>query len=379
MTKPRRLPALLCALALVCALVLPVWGVPSTPVYLLAANDKFCDLPGGALPVAINGIIYIPYSTFDRNLTGVDLGVYYGITPEHGTVLTLYSANRSTLTFHLNMSQCEDDQGNVMNFSATTRGNIPYVPASAVCNFFGLQYSFLPTADRGTAIRISNPSSPHMDDSTFLASARSAMTTRYNQVLQSLSPRPTAVPSAAPTPAVSRPPTGNNKDIRVYLALDASQYAGELGDLFPSGVHALLLFTPDSLTGQSALVRKAVAGGHPVGILLEGSMDAQTAVEELDRANSLLSRIARIKTRIVSLSGASSLGSVLEEAGWVLWRPNLSSAIDPGAIQTLLGTRPATFRMDLTATSAALIPRVASTLQRGGYDLRRPLETELSQ
>lgn len=379
MRRPGRITALLCALALVCALVLPAWGAPSTPVYLLVANDKFCDLPGGALPVAINGIIYIPYSTFDRNLTGVDLGVYYGITPEHGTVLTLYSRNRTTLTFHLNMSTCEDDQGNVMNFSATSRNGIPYVPAAAVCNFFGLQYSFLPTADRGTVIRISDLSTPHMDDSTFLTSARSAMTTRYNQVLQSLSPQPSAPASTStPVPAVSRPPAGSNEDIRIYLSLDASQWMGELASLFPAGIHALLLFTPDSLADQSALIRKAIAAGHSVGILLDGSMDVQTALEELERANDLLGHIARIRTRIVALSApSSSLETALAEADWILWRPNLRSALDPNALQTTLGIRPAVFRIDLTATRATLIPQVVSALRREGYELRRPLETEL--
>lgn len=377
MRRPGRIPALLCALALVCSLVLPAWGAPSTPVYLLVANDKFCDLPGGALPVAINGIIYIPYSTFDRNLTGVDLGVYYGITPEHGTVLTLYSRNRTTLTFHLNSSLCEDDQGNVMNFSPTTRNGIPYVPAAAVCNFFGLQYSFLPTADRGTVIRISDLSTPHMDDSTFLTSARSAMTTRYNQILQSLSPQP-SVPAATstPAPAVSHSPAGSNEDIRIYLSLDASQWAGDLTSLFPTGVHALLLFTPDSLTEQSALIRRAVAAGHSVGILLEGSMDAPTALAELDRANDLLSHIARIKTRIAALSTPSStLEAALAEADWSLWRPNLRSSLDPNTLSATLGTRPAVFRIDLTATAS--ISQVVSALRRGGYSLQRPLETEL--
>lgn len=377
MRRPGRIPALLCALALVCALVLPAWGAPSTPVYLLVANDKFCDLPGGALPVAINGIIYIPYSTFDRNLTGVDLGVYYGITPEHGTVLTLYSRNRTTLTFHLNSSLCEDDQGNVMNFSPTTRNGIPYVPAAAVCNFFGLQYSFLPTADRGTVIRISDLSTPHMDDSTFLTSARSAMTTRYNQILQSLSPQP-SVPAATstPAPAVSHSPAGSNEDIRIYLSLDASQWAGDLTSLFSTGVHALLLFTPDSLTEQSALIRRAVAAGHSVGILLEGSMDAPTALAELDRANDLLSHIARIKTRIAALSTPSStLEAALAEADWSLWRPNLRSPLDPNTLSATLGTRPAVFRIDLTATAS--ISQVVSALRREGYSLQRPLETEL--
>lgn len=379
MKRLGRVPALLCALVLVCALILPAWGVPSTPVYLLVANDKFCDLPGNALPVAINGIIYIPYSTFDRNLTGVDLGVYYGITPEHGTVLTLSSRNQSTLTFHLNMSTCEDDQGNMMSFSPATRNGIPYVPASAVCDFFGLQYSFLPTADRGTAIRISDPSTPHMNDSTFLTSARSAMTTRYNQVLQSLSPQPSApVSTPAPTPAVSHPPAGSNEDIQIYLSLDASQWTGDLTTLFPTGVHALLLFTPDSLTAQSSLIRRAVAAGHSVGILLDGSMEAQTALETLDRANDLLSHIARIRTRIAALSGpSSSLENALTEARWVLWRPNLRSALDPNTLQATLGTRPALFRIDLSATRASLIPQVVSALRREGYNLQRPLETEL--
>lgn len=377
MRRPGRIPALLCALALVCALVLPAWGAPSTPVYLLVANDKFCDLPGGALPVAINGIIYIPYSTFDRNLTGVDLGVYYGITPEHGTVLTLYSRNRTTLTFHLNSSLCEDDQGNVMNFSPTTRNGIPYVPAAAVCNFFGLQYSFLPTADRGTVIRISDLSTPHMDDSTFLTSARSAMTTRYNQILQSLSPQP-SVPAATstPAPAVSHSPAGSNEDIRIYLSLNASQWTGDLTSLFPTGVHALLLFTPDSLAEQSALIRRAVAAGHSVGILLEGSMDAPTSLAELDRANDLLSHIARIKTRIAALSTPSStLEAALAEADWSLWRPNLRSPLDPNTLSATLGTRPAVFRIDLTATAS--ISQVVSALRREGYSLQRPLETEL--
>ena len=148
--KSRRFPALLCLLALLWALAVPVLGSSgNTTVYLLAANDKFCDLPGGVLPIAVNGTVYIPYSTFDRTLTGVDLGVYYGITPERGTILTLYSLG-GMLTFTMSANRCEDNLGNIMSFHAVTRNGIPYVPAAAVCSFFGLQYSFLPPTDRGT-------------------------------------------------------------------------------------------------------------------------------------------------------------------------------------------------------------------------------------
>ena len=380
----RRLSVLLCLFALLCALALPASGSSSTPIYLLAANDKFCDLPGGALPIAVNGVIYVPYSIFDRNLTGVDLGVYYGITLERNTILTLYSLS-GMLTFNVTMGWCEDNQGNSMNFHAITRSgaNIPYVPAAAVCAFFGLQYSFLPTTDRGTAIRITNPSSPHMDDGTFLTSARGAMTTRYNQILQSLAPQPSASPTAPvsppPPPVASRPPEDSNRDVHVYLSIDASQAQSDLTGLFPTGVYALFLFTPDSLPAQAALVRRAVAAGHSVGFILDDAPDMDTALEQLEEGNRLLSHIARVKTRIVSVDGGApgTLRDALSSEGWAVWSPSFRRSANPSTIQSVLGSRPSTVRMDLSATSLSSVSRVVSTLRDNGYDLRQPLETDL--
>ena len=180
----KRISALLCSLALVCALILPVWGSSGSTVYLLAVGDKFYD---AYRPVAVNGVVYVPYTIFDRTATGVDLGVYYGITPERGTILTLYSLS-GMLTFTMQMGTCEDNLGNSMSLHARWRNAIPYVPAAAVCSFFGLQYSFLPTTDRGTLIRITNPNSPGLADGFFLQSAQGAMAYRYNQIIQSQNP-----------------------------------------------------------------------------------------------------------------------------------------------------------------------------------------------
>lgn len=373
----KRLAALLCALALVCALTVPALGSSSSPVYLLAVNDKFCDLPGGVRPEAVNGVIYVPYSVFDRNLTGVDLKVYYSITPERGTILTLYALS-GTLTFNLTMGTCEDTLGNTMDFHARERNNIPYVPAAAVCNFFKLQYSFLPTSDRGTCIRITDPSTTHLDDGNFLISARGAMTTRYNQVLQSLTPQPSAPAVTAP-PVASRPPAGSSGDVQVYFAIDASQSENDLTGLFPTGVYALFLFTPASLPQRSSQVRKAVAAGHSVGLLLDSSLDPETAREQLEEGNRLLSHIARMKTRIVAGTSAlsGSLRDSLTGSGWAVWEPSFRSAASPSTIQTVLGSRPSTVRMDLSATPLSSVNRVVTVLLNNGYDLRRPLETDL--
>lgn len=379
MKKLRRLPALACALALVCALVLPAAGSSgSVPIYLLAANDKFCDL-GGIQPLSSGGVIYIPYSTFDRNMTGVDLGVYYGITPERGTVLTLYALS-GMLTFYVHQIRCEDNQGNVMNFHAILRNGIPYVPAAEVCRFFGLQYSYLPTADRGICIRITSPTSPHLDDNSFLTSARGAMTTRYQQILQSMSPQPDLPTVSTPptSPVTSRPPDVSTGDVRVYLCLNASAFQGDVTSLFPAGVYALLLYTPDSLASQASQVRRAVAAGHSVGLLLDGTLGSEDALRDLERGNALLGHIARIRTRIVSVSGsASPLREELEREGWAVWTPSHTSALTSSTVRSVLGSRPSTVRLDLTATAASSMSRVISTLRSEGYNLRRPLESNL--
>ena len=372
----------LCALlAAVCLLLLI--SVPSQPagasssgtIYLLAANDKFCDLPGGVLPVAVNGTIYVPYTLFDKDATGVDLGVYYGLSQEQGTTLSLYALS-GYLTFRVNMGICEDNQGNLMSFRAVIRNNIPYVPASAVCNFFGLQYSFLPTTDRGTLIRVSN-SSASLSDSLFLSSAKLGMAYRYNNIIQSreptASPAASSAPAATPTPAATPAPgAADHSNLRVYLAIDASQTTGDLTTLLSGGTKALFLFDPETLADQAELVRKAVAAGHSIGLTVSATSLTE-AQEQLERGNALLSHIARVNTHIVS--APSALSSSLAAAGWKCWQSNLSATTSSALLSALNGRR-STARIQLSG-SAGTVNRAITVLRQEGYILRQPLETGL--
>lgn len=368
----KRIPALLCALVLLLGGLLPAWASQSnTTVYLLAANDKFYD---GYPPVAVNGTIYVPYTIFDKDATGVDLGVYYGLKQEQGTILSLYSIN-GNLTFRVIMGLCEDGQGNPMNFRALPRNNIPYVPAAAVCEFFGLQYSFLPTTDRGTLIRIT--SSPDtLSDALFLASARSSMLERYNNILQAREPAPSATPTPGATPAPSPLPTPpadkpDRSNIRVYLAVNASDSDSDLSALFPSGVRVLFLFTPDSLADRAEQVRAAVAAGHSIGLIVDG--DAEQARAQLRRGNELLGHIARVSTHIAAASG--DLADQLAQEGWQIWR-GYSPGSSASAVQAYLATRRDVTRLELPSGPTAL-SRVLTTLRQEGYTLRQPVETDL--
>lgn len=368
----KRILTLLAALALVLGLALPALSASSDPVYLLAVNDRMCDLPNGTLPISIGGVIYVPYTVFDKDSAGVDLGVYYGISQDRGTVLTLYALS-GRLTFTISNSACTDGQGNSLNWQAHIRNGIPYVPASAVCGFFGLNYSFLPTPDRGTLIRITN-SSATISDSSFLTSVTLHMTTRYNNIIQSRDSLPIPASSITPVPTSTITPGGSQnsrEDVRVYLAIDASTSENDLTALFPAGVHALFLFTPDSLTARSAQVRRAVAQGHSVGLIVEG--EPETALGQLERGNELLSHIARVRTRIVSAPG--SLTDALTNAGWACWQPNITGQ-SAFALLANLELKQSVGRMELPA-SPTTVSRVISRLQEDHYTLRQPLETEL--
>ena len=370
----KRISPLLCALALVLGVFsFTAWGASSSPtVYLLAANDKWCDLPNNALPISVGGTIYVPYTLFDKDSTGVDLGVYYGIKQDRGTVLSLYSLN-GMLTFSISQGVCTNGDGEAMSFWGVMRNNIPYVPARAVCDFFGLQYSYLPTTDRGILIRICS-SAASLTNTVFLSAAASSMLDRYNKVLaaqSSPSPTTTATPAATPTPTPSNPPAAGKGNIRVYLAVDASQAENDLTARFPAGVQVLFLFTPDSLVAQSALVRKAVAAGHSIGLIIEGPQE--DALAELERGNQLLSHIARLRTHIVAAPNA--LAPTLRANGWICWQSNVAGNT-AATLLANLATRRTASRLTLPA-APGLITQVVGQIRQDGYDLRQPLETDM--
>lgn len=364
--------ALACAMALLFALSLPALSVNETPgVYILAVNDKFCDLPGGALPTVSNGVVYVPYSVFDKNATGVDLGVYYGIGlgQSRGTTITLYSREGKMLIFEINMGTCLDGDGNTMPFRGTAKNAVPYVPIAAVCAFFGLKYSFLPTTNRGTLIRVAS-STATMTDNQFLSTGAQGMTTRYNNILKNMD-LPVPSTSSTPAPAISAAPGGAKGDVRVYLAVDASHADESLLALFPSDVRILFLFSPDALAGQSALVRKAVAAGHSVGFTVSGS--PEEAQEQLARGNRLLSHITRTRTRLVY--APEELREDLTASGWLCWRPNVNESASY-TILSLVDKARSDVRVQLPE-SLSVIGRTIPQLREDGYDLRVPIETDL--
>ena len=388
----------LCALVLATLLVLPWGSAAGEPdVYQLAVNESFLDRDGltaANMPVAVGGIIYVPYTVFDnnKNTTGVDLGVScleYNAAESY--TLTMFSL-KGTLIFDINAQTCLANQEYV-EMRAIVRNGKTFVPANGVCQFFGLQYSYRPTETAGTLIRIKNGYAA-LSDERLLNSSESYRQDRYDRYIQSLNAAPTATPDPTPSTAPIPDPTPEVPEetpgLWVYLAVrcegEDTQLDGILTALKRRGEQALFLFRPEELAGLDGQVRRVVGAGHAVGLLVDGS-EAEAALAALEEGNALLAELAWTRSHIVCLeNGNKAARRAVEEAGWRLWSANLDAspyegerAVNVSGILSQLEKRRSAVRMELTGSAAASasLERLLLQMEQNEYRLRPVLETEL--
>ena len=187
----KKLISLLCALALAIALM----ALPASAdedLFFLALNDTLPAASSQITPIQTGGWIYVPASVFNNRVSGVNFGVYYGFT-DNNESLIFYNLSGKTLTFDLVNNTASTSTGeSVMPGRPVWRGSTCYVPAYAVCSFFGLSYSFYST-DYGSLLRIKDGNA-RLSDSAFLSSAESLM------------PPPSRLPPPRPTAGRALPP-----------------------------------------------------------------------------------------------------------------------------------------------------------------------------
>lgn len=392
MGKGRSILCALCAAVLALALVLPWAGAAGEiQVYQLAVNETFVDkgeLSAGTMPVAVGGTVYVPYTTFDKNATGVDLGIsclQYKDETEHS--LTLFNL-KGTLIFDINGQTCLAN-GDYVEMKAIVRNGRTYVPANQVCQFFGLQYSYRPTRSAGILIRIKN-SYVALNDEKFINSATAYMQGRYDRYLQSLnaaeSPpsQPTPGWTAAPEPVPTDP---ENPDVRAYLAFRCTAERSDLeriaAILERHQAKALFLFRPEELPERDNAVRRVLSAGHQVGFLTGGS-SVEGARSELEKGNDLLAELAWTRSHIAAPEGGgtAAVQEALETDGWRVWSPNYTDnrALRVTALLNGASGRRYTVRLELddSVSTGDSLERLLRRMEQEEYDLRPVLETELN-
>lgn len=391
----------MCA-ALLCLTLLPALAAGSgeVDVYQLVVNDQWFDveeLKTDTMPVNIGGLIYVPYTVFDKDVAGVDFKISYGQKRTDGEyTLTLYSLN-GVLVFDLIRGTTVDGQGNALNMHAVLRNGKPFIPARAVCEYFTkvagtlvVQYVYTST-DYGAIIRIWN-SDKVLSDFQFKQSALGAMQTRYNKYIQSLNTPPSASGGVTQPTAAATPSPDDRTIAPVYLSFTCGEgdaLEDILDTLNHNGASALFLFRPEELEANGALVRRIVGTGYPLGLIVTGT-SLQAAGEALETGNTSLERIAWTRTRIayVEESGGAAarqqISAGLEEDGWHCWSPTLSgttgsTAADRAArvFSRIEGRRsPARVWLDDTSLSASTLTRLLSRFREENYSIRPPVETE---
>lgn len=386
----RAILAAACAAVLLLGALIPLGATAAAgdEVVFMVVDERFMPLSADTMPVRRGGTYYVPYTLFDYATCGVNLGVRIAAQPSRNRV-TLFNKSVS-LTFDADSQTIRDNiTGELCPYTTFVRNGIIYVPAYFTASQFGLGFAQLST-DYGDVLRIKSPA-VILSDQRFLEAAENTLSTRRAAYLASLAPSPTPAATATPTPTPTpsrTPSTGDRSGVETYLAFlhtEGGDPEAILDSLDGSGLYGVFLFRPEDLAGCADAVRRVVGSGHAIGLWVTAE-DAAGAEEQLAAGNGLLEEIARTRTRIV-YTESGALADALSAEDWVCWEGNVDGL--PGENSSGYGLYLDVMRaadrqrslvrltMDDSGTAASALSRILRDLRSDGYDLRRPLETEL--
>lgn len=377
----KRLLTVVCTLALVLSLVTVPASASET--FFLGINDT---LPVGSTqitPIQYNGWVYVPMGVFNSRVTGVNLGVYCGLT-DNDQSLVFYNLSGRTLTFDLVNGTATSDSGTAPVPSTTVRRNgTYYAPAYAICQYFGLTYSFHST-EYGPLLRIKD-SNAVLSESLFLSSTASLMRSRSGIGSNTVTPNPNPGTTTQPQqPAAPEEPVIPEREepvpsFSLYLGVRAPSgvdLTGTLNALAGVNATAVVFFPANTLSENTAQLRQAVARGHKVGLIPQGET-AQEQLNSVAEGSRQLARILRQETWFVLSSDQA-----FTQAGYLCWSPGLilsagvkaaslyDSVVDYGS-----GRKSAGRVLLEGSVSSANLTAVLNRLLEDGDAFRPPRET----
>lgn len=296
----------------------------SSQVYLLSVNDKVMEMTAENMPLVSGNQLYIPYTMLSSQATGINLGVRAQYRATRGTLTV--TDGRLVVTFDIKKNTAHDAWGTPQSATALVKNNMVYIPVDWLCRFFEqLNYSLTYTSF-GTLVRLTNDAVV-LTDEEFIDAADSQLRQNYLDYQNALkgqggspSPTQTASPTGSQTPAQSPTPSQPVAAVRVYMALRWVEKAGEAARLLEQyDRQGLFLFTCRELMEQDDLVRRLIAGGHQVGLSLEGS-DGESCLDQLAQGRELLKAISHSAVLIVSAPELSKQDAQrVTDAGCALW------------------------------------------------------------
>lgn len=386
----RRALLVLLVMVMMCALIFPASG--ATTIYFMAVNENIHEMTAENMPVVSNNTLYVPYTMFSTQITGINLGVRAQYNATRSTLTV--TDGKHTVTFDTRRNTAYDETGTTVSAKALVRNSMAYLPIHWLCSYFPSVRYTLSQTRYGTLVRVTNDD-VILTDAQFLDAALDLLYSNLIRYQNSLkepdpSPSPTVTATPEPTPTVTPDPTPEPTPTVtpdptptpvVYLAFRADDHTAEAANaLENAGQYGLFLFTADELAIRDDLIRRLIGRGHQVGLALTGS-DPESCLAQLTAGRQLMSDIARCPVFIVS---ADELDAehyhILRAAGCAIWSPTLQAGsttsaallnrLDPEHVNYLQ------FTCDETGT--ALLIRCLPSLIGEDYQLQKTLAPTLS-
>lgn len=336
--------AALCALVLLASCALGLLGPASAAsrktTYFTAINDTVMELRDETMPFSSGGEIYVPYTMFDPNTTGIQLGVYASCG---NNVAVFYGRTSGALIFDLSQDTATSSTGTKYTKRAIRHNSTVFVPVDLVVKYFGLNWSILVYPSRGIIVRVKNASA-QIPDETFITVGDHILESRYNTYLKesgllstpepspapsvSVGPKPPPYSQLVPSPPPASPSPSSDPDPAqsddppkpeggdVYVAVKCT-HGGDTAALAAAldgrGSRGVFFFPMEELARRDGEIRALAAGGHKVGLLLDaGEPDAREA--QAQRGSELLAHILRAHTDIALTADGTEAPE-----GWLAW------------------------------------------------------------
>ena len=356
----KRFWALFSTVALIAILLALPRADAAPAVSFTALNDQLLPLSGNTIPIVRNGSVYLPSTVFSEKNIGIS------VSSKTASTLVLHGRQRM-LTFDLNAGTASDAETTYTAQTVSSNGII-YVPAYFVCQYFGLEYSYLST-NYGTIVRVKNTDAA-LNDAAFIRNNTDLMEQYYTAYTQPTpkqtpkqtpkpsttvkptqntpvptaatpkpvptktpqpattppsSPESTTVPSPTPTPVESSevlPSIGQPTDAFLGICLtDLERGKAAFSALSPWSKQICFFFSADKVREQGDFVRQVIGSGCQIGLYLpEGTADGETALQQ---GNQALSQVARTTTVLLACPSASAeQRENFRQAGYVLFPSN---------------------------------------------------------
>ena len=290
----KRWTALVLALLMLCAAVLPASAAGADDLFFVAVNDSIPLTITGAKPHYAATGLYVPYTVFDAAPGGVAQA--YNAAEQ-----TLVLFNRSgRLVFDLDSGTVTDESGAVSDVLTTYQSGLLYVPLSLCAGHFGLRYAVLTSKSGCPVLRFTTGSEVYGND-MFLEKAENLISYRIQLHEQEQSGAQTQPGTQPDTPAPDEP----QEQTVVYLAItNAQQMRTALDALAKREQSATFFLTAAELERDPALAREIVAAGQMLG--LTADVQAEDTADALHAANDALAAALHAKSVMALLTAAQA-------------------------------------------------------------------------